>query len=198
MKTTSGMMLVATVVGLGWLGVAVGQNDGVVINPDAPVQNPDGPAPMPPDAGVNDPGVVPGFPGMAQDNEAPRRAAREFAPWIEALIQEKVNVATRLFPLRRSAKDTVEAAATLRIFRKFPKLDGHELALIGGRGLGGQTGVLLFTITSESGPVAFKIYHYRFGNTRSVSKLEITDDWSEIEKMYTTVDPLPAPVLVPL
>jgi hypothetical protein len=125
--------------------------------------------------------------------------AREFAPWIAAVVQEKWNIATPIFPIRRHAQEYLELPNTQRIFRRFGgKPNGMELALIGGRGLGDQTGVLLFTVTTESGPVAFKIYHYKFGNTRSVGKIEVTDDWSDIEKMYMTVDPLQAAVLVPL
>ncbi|MCL2641323.1 MAG: hypothetical protein FWD53_10790, partial [Phycisphaerales bacterium] len=61
-----------------------------------------------------------------------------------------------------------------------------------------QTGTLLFTTATVDGPVAFKIYHYKFANQRYVGRLEITDDWSEIERMYTTVDILPNPITVPL
>jgi hypothetical protein len=58
--------------------------------------------------------------------------------------------------------------------------------------------VLLFTTVTEQGPVAFKIYHYKYGSNRCIGKIEVTDQWSEIERLYTTIDPLPAPVTVPL
>jgi hypothetical protein len=203
-------VLAACLAVCGWLSTATG--DDPVAAPDTPVQS-DGrePAAEPPMGGDAVPGMgmapgggvdgVPGFIGQlpaAQDNEMPRRVARDFAPWIAALVQEKWNNATAIYPIRREAQEYLDLPNARRIFRKFGKTNGLDLALIGGRGLGDQTGVLLFTVTTESGPVAFKVYHYRFGNTRSVGKIEITDDWADLEKMYLTVDPLHSPVLVPL
>lgn len=132
------------------------------------------------------------------DGDVPRRIARDFAPWIHAVILQKPDVANRLFRMRHVAQEQAEAQQALKIFRKFPKLDGVELTLVGGRTLGEQTGVLLFTVVSDAGPVAFKVYHYRFGNDRMIGRLEITDDWNEIERMYTTIDPLQTPVTVQL
>jgi len=173
----------AMVVVAGWLSTSVAEDP-------APTQLPAEMAPANPAAPV--------VPGGAADGEAPRRAAKEFATWIEAVIQEKFNVASRQFPMSRQVQEYTRLEQVQRIFRKFPKLSGLQLALIGGRELGDQTGVLLFTVTSENGPVAFKIYHYKFGDTRTVGRMEVTDDWMEIERMYTTVDALAAPVLVPL
>jgi hypothetical protein len=177
----------------GWLSSLAADDP---VTPETPAQTE---APREAPANPGD-GLAP-FMGQAngQDNELPRRVARDFAPWISAVIQEKFNIANPIFPIRKHAQETFDLPNTQRIFRKFGgKLNGLDLALIGGRGLGEQTGVLLFTITTESGPVAFKIYHYKFGNTRSVGKIEVSDDWSDIEKMYQSVDPLQGSVIVPL
>jgi hypothetical protein len=182
----------------GWLSSQAADDP---MNPDTPVQAENPPAQGAEQANPGPGDAMPPFMGQpaGQDNEIPRRVAREFAPWISAVIQEKFNIANPIFPIRKHAQETLEFPNTQRIFRKFGgKLNGLDLALIGGRGLGEQTGVLLFTITTESGPVAFKIYHYKFGNTRSVGKIEVSDDWADIEKMYLSVDPLQGAVIVPL
>jgi hypothetical protein len=134
----------------------------------------------------------------APDIETPRRIAKDFAPWMEAVIQGKTDVANRLFPLQKAAQDAIESPDALRIFGKFPKLNGLKLALVGARGYGDQTGTLLFTITTKDGPIAIKLYHYQFGNSRYIGKVEVTDDWEEIDKMYQTVDILQTPVVVSL
>jgi hypothetical protein len=191
------VLMVAVLVACGWLSSHAADDPMPVENP-APAE---APREAPAAEAINPADAVPPFMGQAagQDNELPRRVAREFAPWIAAVIQEKWNIANPIFPIRKHAQETLEFPNTLRIFRKFGgKVNGLDLALIGGRGLGEQTGVLLFTITTESGPVAFKIYHYKFGNTRSVGKVEITDDWADIEKMYLSVDPLQTSVVVQL
>jgi hypothetical protein len=203
------MAMAACLVVCGFLSTATGDDPmgQVEIPPqDTPVQSPDPVGREPGAAGGADglaPGGADGVPPFlgqlpGQDNEIPRRVVREFAPWIAAVIQEKSNTAVAIFPIRRHAQETLEFPNTRRIFRKFGKLNGLDLALIGGRGLADQAGVLLFTVTTESGPVAFKVYHYRYGNTRSVGKIEITDDWADLEKMYLTVDPLQVPVIAPL
>ncbi|MCL2647401.1 MAG: hypothetical protein FWD61_10425 [Phycisphaerales bacterium] len=132
------------------------------------------------------------------DGDLPRRVARDFAPWITAIIQQRTDVANRLFPLKRQVQEIIQSPNALRIFRKFPKLTGMDIAFLGGRTLGDQISVLLFTIATEDGPVAFKIYHYKFTGQHYVGRLEITDDWSEIERMFFTVDILQNPITTPL
>ena len=170
------VVAIAVVVIVGWLGRATGQ-----VAPGAPG-----------DVVQVDPAL------RGADGDGPRRAARDFSPWIEDIILQKTESANRLFPLRRYAQDAVESTNAVRIYRKFPKMDGMRITLVGWRALNEQAGVLLFTAVTEQGPVAFKIYHFEFGNNRIVGRIEITDDWSEIERMYTTIDPLQAPVTVPL
>ena len=130
--------------------------------------------------------------------DLPSRDARDFVPWITAIIQQRTDIAQRLFPFKRHAQETVQSPHALRILRKFPKLTGMEISLIGGRTLGSEIGTLLFTVATEDGPVAFKIYHYKFAGQRYVSSIEITDNWSEIERLYLTVDILQNPITVPL
>ena len=136
--------------------------------------------------------------GQVHDPEVQRRVARDFAVWIEDIILQKTDAANRLFPLQPYAQKQVMSNKTVEIFSRFPKLEGMDITLVGWRALGEQAGVLLFTTVTEHGPVAFKIYHYKYGNNRSIGKIEVTDEWSEIERMYTTIDPLPVPVTVPL
>ena len=62
----------------------------------------------------------------------------------------------------------------------------------------GMEGILLFTVVTEEGPVAFKVYHYGFGNDVYIARMDITDDWDEIERLSSMVDMLGQPITVPL
>ena len=73
-----------------------------------------------------------------------------------------------------------------------------ELNLVGGRTLGQNIGILLFTVATEDGPVAFKVYYYGFGQDINIARLDISDEWDELERVSSTVDILSQPVAVPL
>jgi hypothetical protein len=124
--------------------------------------------------------------------------ARRFAPFLRAVVTRRMNVAERIFKVRRSVNVTLDQADTARILGRFIRPDQLELSLIGGRTLGQNMGILLFTVVTEDGPVAFKVYHYGFGNDIYIARMDITDDWDEIERLSAMVDILGQPITVPL
>jgi hypothetical protein len=144
----------------------------------------------------NAPGVRGG--GAAQEATMPQRTARAFAPFIRAILQRRSTAANGIFKLRRGVQTNLESPETARILSRFRKLDDLALSLIGGKMLGQDVGVLLFTVVSEDGPVAFKVYYYGFGQDMNIARLEITDDWEELERGALTVDMLPSPITVSL
>ena len=93
---------------------------------------------------------------------------------------------------------SLEQAESERILSRFAKPDRLELNLVGGRMLGNNIGILFFTIATDDGPVGFKLYYYGFGNDINVSRLEMTDDWDQIETLSTTVELLQTPISLPL
>ena len=136
--------------------------------------------------------------GAATAESVPQRAAREFAPFIRALIQRRVTNAQQIFRMRRPVINSLDNADNVRILGRFQKPDRFDLNLVGGRMFGKNVGVLLFTVVNEEGPVSFKIYFYDFGDQRYVDSMEISDDWSELETAATTVDLLPTPITLSL
>lgn len=140
--------------------------------------------------------------GVAAAGEAgddmPHRTAKAFAPFIHAVVTRRVTQAQRIFKMRRSVETAIEQADTVRIFGRFTKPDGLDLNLIGGRTLGQNIGILLFTVATEDGPVAFKISYYAYGTDMYVARMEVVDNWDDVERLAATVDMLPAPVTVPL
>jgi hypothetical protein len=137
-----------------------------------------------------------GGPPAAAGDDMPHRTAKAFAPFIRAIASRRYNTAQQIFKLRRSVQTSLEDAETTGILARFIKPDRFDLNLIGGRTLGQNIGILLFTMASEDGPVAFKIYYYGFGNDIYVSRIEVTDDWDQIEAYSATVDAFPAPVSI--
>jgi hypothetical protein len=132
------------------------------------------------------------------DNDLPQRMAHEFAPFLRAIVTRRINQAEQIFKMRRSVLTSLEQPNAIRILGHFNKPDQLELNLIGGRMLGNSVGTLLFTISTQEGPVAFKIFHYGFDKDIYIGRLDVTDDWDEIERLAATVDPLPQPVTVNL
>jgi len=124
--------------------------------------------------------------------------ARRFAPFLRAVVTRRMNVAERIFKVRRSVNVTLDQADTARILGRFIRPDQLDLNLIGGRTLGQNMGILLFTVVTEEGPVAFKVYHYAFANDIYIARMDISDDWDEIERLSAMVDVLPQPISVPL
>jgi hypothetical protein len=128
------------------------------------------------------------------DTATAQKMVDDFAPWISAIIQQRFSAADRLFPLERSAQAEVESSANVQIFSRFTRLDDTALSLVGVHILGDHIGTALFTAATEHGPVAFKIYYYRYGTDIHVGKIDIAEHWADIEALSLTVDALPEPV----
>src|SRR5262249_14839820 len=133
-------------------------------------------------------GTPAGAAGQGGGEDMPHRTTRAFAPFLKAVITRRYNQAQQIFKLRRSVEVSLEDEETTRILSRFTKPDRFDLNLIGGRTLGQNIGILVFTIATEDGPVAFKIYYYGFGNDINVSRIEVFDDWDQIEQVAATVE----------
>jgi hypothetical protein len=136
--------------------------------------------------------------GAAAVDDFPRRTTREFAPFIRALLQRRVTNAQQIFRMRRGVLNSLDNMDYVRILSRFQKPGRFDLNLVGGRILGRNIGILLFTIANEEGPVFFKIYYYDFADQRYIDRIDISDDWTELETAVTTVEMLPTPITVSL
>lgn len=124
--------------------------------------------------------------------------AKSFAPWIKAIARQRLNVADKYYHLRRQPQDLLETPDVASAFNRFSNLNGLDLNLIAVRPLGKDTGIALFTLNADEGPVMFKIYYYQSNGENYVGHLQIEDAWDAIEETATTVEPLPHIVTVPL
>ena len=136
-------------------------------------------------------------PAAATDDLA-HRTTRAFAPFIRAILMRRVNTAQQIFKIRRSVMVSLEQQDTVRLLSRFQKPDSLNLNLVAGRLLGQNIGILLFTLSNEEGPVYFKVYYYGFEDQIYVDRMDIGEDWDELEKAATTLESLPAPVTVSL
>jgi hypothetical protein len=146
------------------------------------------------DAQVN-PGAMP---APMQADDIARTTTRRFAPFLRAVVTRRMNVAERIFKVRRQVYATLDQQDTARILGRFIRPDQLSVSLIGGRTLGQGMGILLFTVVTEEGPVAIKVFHYTFGNDVNIARMDISDDWDEIERYSAMVDILQQPISVPL
>ena len=135
---------------------------------------------------------------VAPADDMPLRTTKAFAPFLKAIMARRYNTAQQIFKLRRSVQASLDDVEPTRILSRFTKPDRFDLNLIGGRTLGQNIGILMFTVATEDGPVAFKVYYYGFGPDINVSRIDVSDDWDEIEQLSATVEILPAPITVPL
>jgi len=131
-------------------------------------------------------------------DDMPHRTARAFAPFIRAIILRRINQAQQMFKIRRNVQTYLETAETVQILGRFAKPDRLELNLVGGRTLGNNIGILYFTVTNEEGPVAFKIYYYGVGEDVYIGRMELTDNWDDIEAGAVSVEALANPITVNL
>jgi hypothetical protein len=136
--------------------------------------------------------------GAAPADDFPRRTTREFAPFIRALLSRRVTTAQQIFRMRRGVLAALDNMDDVRILGRFQRPSRIDLNLVGGRILGRGIGILLFTVTNEEGPVFFKIYYYDFGDQRYIDRIDISDDWTDLETAVTTVEMLPTPITVSL
>jgi hypothetical protein len=138
--------------------------------------------------------------GVAAVNneDMPHRTARSFAPFVRAILVRRLTVAQQIFKLRRNVMVDLESAEVAQMFNRFNRPDRVDLNLVGGRNLGQNLGILFFTLTSQEGPVAFKVYYYGFGEDIYIARMDITDSWEDIETWAQGVENLPSPVTVPL
>ena len=136
---------------------------------------------------------------LATGEDMPHRTAREFAPLIRAMVTRRFNSVKPIFKIRRSVETSLEQPEAVRVLSRFQnKPDRFDLNLIGGRTLGNNIGILYFTIATEEGPVAFKVYYYGFADSIYIARMDIMDDWAEIETTSATMESLPSPITVSL
>jgi hypothetical protein len=135
---------------------------------------------------------------MPSDVDMPHRTAQAFAPFLKAVVSRRMNVAERIFKVKRNVTSSLGDQNTVRILGRFTKPDQLDLNLIGGRTLGKDVGILLFTVATEDAPVAFKVYYYAFGQDMIISRMEVVDDWDDVERLASTVDLLQQPITVSL
>ncbi len=141
-------------------------------------------------------GVAPRL-GPAPD-DMPRRTAKAFAPFLRAIIMRRTTTAQQIFKMRRPVMTALDHPDTLRILGRFQKPDTLALNLVGGRMLGESTGILLFTIASVEGPVYIKIYYYGVEDVIYIDRMDIGDDWDDMEAAAISVQSLPSPITVSL
>ena len=136
-------------------------------------------------------------PAAATDDLA-HRTARGFAPFIRAIIMRRVNTAQQIFKVRRNVMMSMEQGDVVRILSRFQKPDTLSLNLVGGRLLGQNIGILLFTISNDEGPIYFKIYYSGTDDQIYIDRMEIGDDWDDLEAAAVSVESLPSPITVSL
>jgi hypothetical protein len=139
-----------------------------------------------------------GMPPGTPPNDLPQRTTRQFAPFIRALLQRRLTQAQQLFKLRRPVLATMEEVDVMRVLSRYQRPQRYDLNLVAGRLYGPNTGILLFTIVNEEGPVYFKVHYYTYQDQTYVDRLEISDDWDYMEAAIEHLDLLPTPVSVPL
>ena len=137
-------------------------------------------------------------PVAASTDDLPHRTTRAFAPFIRAIIMRRVNTATQIFKVRRNVMMSLEQQDTVRILSRFQKPDTLNLNLVGGRLLGDNIGILLFTLANDQGPIYFKVYYSGTDDQIYIDRMDIGDDWDDLEAAAISVDSLPAPITVSL
>jgi len=134
----------------------------------------------------------------AAGDEMPNRTAKAFAPFIRAVVTRRMNAAQQIFKTSRAVQNYLELPESVAILARFQKPDRLDLNLIGGRTLGQNLGILYFTVSTEDGPVAFKVFFYGFNNEIFIDQIEMTDDWTEMSDACINLQMLQSPVTVPL
>ncbi|HVX85463.1 MAG TPA: hypothetical protein VH253_11835 [Phycisphaerae bacterium] len=136
--------------------------------------------------------------GTPIDPDTAPQIARSFAPWIRAMIQQRSNVADQIFVTPKYIFNAFSTDTGKRILARFNGNQQHDLNLIGAKNLGRNTGVVLFTISTADGPIAMKIYYYGYNAQLHVSRIELADDWTDIERLDLEMDALAEPTTIPL
>ena len=132
-------------------------------------------------------------------DDLPRQTTRAFAPFLRAILTHRTNVAERLFKVHRSVFTNLEQQEEVRILGRFNKPDQLELNLVGGRVFGPQYGYsLIYRGHGRWSGLLPEIYYYGYGQDMYVARMDMSDDWDEIERLCTTVDILPVPITVML
>jgi hypothetical protein len=134
----------------------------------------------------------------AAEDDLAHRTAKQFAPFVRALIQRRLTTAQQLFKVRRPVMAALEDPDTIRVLSRYQRPQRYDFNLVAGRLYGPGTGVVLFTIVNEDGPVYFKIHYYTFNEQTYIDQLEISDAWEYLEEATEHLDMLPSPVSVPL
>jgi hypothetical protein len=93
---------------------------------------------------------------------------------------------------------SMEQGDIVRILSRFQKPDTLSLNLVGGRLLGQNIGILLFTISNDEGPIYFKIYYSGTDDQIYIDRMDIGDDWDDLEAAAVSVESLPSPITVSL
>jgi hypothetical protein len=139
-----------------------------------------------------------GAPAAPPNDDMARRTLKAFAPFIRAILTRRINNAQQIFRIRRPVLTYLDQPESIIIFNRFLKPDAFTLNLVGGKALGNNLGILLFTIASNEGPVYFKIYYYGVEDTIYIDRMTISDDWDDLEAAAASIESLPSPVSIPM
>ena len=143
--------------------------------------------------------VEPQHVSAAAEPDSGGQTVRQFTPWLSAFVRGKQQVAEQYFRLRPAAQNEMNSTEASAVLNRLSQINAPVLNLVWSKSLGENTGIVMFTVATEDGPIGFKIYYYGFNNQMYISHVQMTRHWSEIERMAFNFDPETGPVAsVPL
>ena len=130
---------------------------------------------------------------------------RNLMPGIQAAVRflvlassGKLDDANKVMEITPAAREMLTRAKTTDLLRRANLAPPSTIQFVGFNLISNDVATMLFVGTTETGPVAVKMYFYVHKNKSYLGRFETTEDWKETEQMLSTVQRLPAPYVINL
>jgi hypothetical protein len=125
-----------------------------------------------------------------------RTPAYNLFKFLALVAQGKINQADGVFLTRDATRAQLTEGRTLDMLRVLELRPPFKIQCVGFNQLSLDALTLLYVSTTEHGPAGIKLYIYKHETGLYVGRVDITFDWTELERMTETVVRLPAPLVI--
>ena len=125
-----------------------------------------------------------------------RTPAYNGVKFLALVAQGKMNQADGVFQTRDQTRVLLTEGRTLDMLRVMELRPPFTIQCVGFNQLSLDALTLLYVGTTEHGPAGVKLYIYKHQTGLYVGRVDITFDWTELERMTESVVRLPAPLVI--
>ena len=125
-----------------------------------------------------------------------RQPVYDGVKFLALAAQGRLNQADAVFVTRGATRQSLQNGRVLETLRRLNLKPPFSVQCVGANEISGQAFTMVYVATTEDGPIGVKLYVYRHEKGTFVGRIDVTEDWTELEQMADSVLRLPTPVVI--